>query len=132
MFDKYVIVGDSLKNTSNGTDEAAGYSLEARIPYYRGLGLSMVDVYLTVDGQEVPRESVTFTVHGNSYRSDCLGEIYTDRWGFTEPALLSVERPGGLTDGEHDVTLKVALRVSYNPYGSGTTDSKTLTVGKPE
>jgi hypothetical protein len=122
MFDRYVIVDGSLKNVEGG------YELQGRIPYYRGLGLSMVDVDLTVDGALVAPEAVTFTVHGNSYRSDQLGEIYDDRWGFTEPATLTVAAPGGLDAGPHEVELRVRLRVSYNPHGSGATDQKTLTV----
>lgn len=124
MFDKYVIVADSLENLADGT----GYQLRGRIPYYRGLGLSMVDVYLTVDGVDVPRSDVTFTVHGNRYPSDEMGDVYDDRWGFTEDAELSVAKSGGLAPGSHEVTLRVALRVSYNPYGSGATDTKTLAV----
>jgi hypothetical protein len=126
MFDKYVIVDGSLRNVER-EGEPVGFCLDARIPYYRGLGLSMVGVDVTVDGETLPRSDVTFSVHGQHYRSDEMDEVFDDRWGFTEPATLSVDRPGGLTPGDHEVTLKVSLRVSYSP-NSGATDSKRLAV----
>ena len=127
MFDRYVVVDDSLRNvTENGT--TVGYAFDARIPYYRGLGLSMVEVDVVTDGHDVPRPNVAFSVHGNTYRSDQMDEIYDDRWGFTEPATITVNRPGGLPPGDHVVTLKVVLRVSYMPTASGAVDTKTLRV----
>ncbi|MFF2050299.1 DUF6379 domain-containing protein [Leifsonia sp. NPDC058194] len=113
MFDKYILVDDTLRNVE--TDgSVTGYAVDTRIAYYRGLGLSMVDVALTVDGVAVPTEEITFTVHGNSYRADQMGEIFDDRWGFTEPATLSVAVAGGLAPGEHTVTFTEWLRVSYS------------------
>ncbi len=45
MMDHKMIVAGSLKAVEGG------FALEARLPYYRGLGLSMVeDVAVTVDG----------------------------------------------------------------------------------
>ena len=42
MFDKYIIVPEGFRNTSTdaGPD---GYELGIRLPYYLGLGLSMVE-----------------------------------------------------------------------------------------
>jgi len=45
MFDKYIIVPEGFRNTTaKGASENTvdGYELGIRLPYYRGLGLSMV------------------------------------------------------------------------------------------
>jgi hypothetical protein len=127
MFDKYAIVADSLRNVTSG-GEITGYSVDTRITYYRGLGLSMVDVALEVDGKAVPASDITFTVHGNSYPADGMGEVLDDRWGFTEPATLTVRQPGGLASGEHTVHFTEWLRVSYAPAPSETRDTKVLVI----
>lgn len=127
MFDKYAIVADSLQNVTSG-GEVTGYSVDTRITYYRGLGLSMVDVALEVDGKAVPISDITFTVHGHSYPAGKMGEVLDDRWGFTEPATLTVRQPGGLAPGEHTVHFTEWLRVSYLPAPSETHDTKVLMV----
>src|SRR5690606_35022145 len=95
---------------------------------YRGLGLSMVDFSLEVDGEPIAKEDITFTVHGNEYPATELGEVYDDRWGFTEPATLTVRRDGGLPAGEHEVHYHQWLRISYLPVPSENDDRKVLTV----
>jgi hypothetical protein len=127
MFDKYIVVADSLRNVTDESGDVTGYSVQVRIPYYRGLGLSMVQVDLVVDGEAVPPRGVTVAVHGNEYKADELGDVLDDRWGFTEPATLTVAQPGGLTEGEHSVSATVHLRISYTG-GSVTSDTKTLAV----
>lgn len=112
MFEKYLLVDDSLRNVDDGT-YVTGFCVDVRIAYYRGLGLSMVSADLEVNGERIPREHITFSVHGNSYPLDEMSWILDDRWGFTEAATLTVAHPGGLATGEHTVHLTEWLRVSY-------------------
>jgi hypothetical protein len=127
MFDKYAIVDGSLRNVSEG-GSIVGWAIDTRITYYRGLGLSMVDVALEVDGQAVPISDITITVHGNTYPADGLAEIFDDRWGFNEAATLTVKKNGGLAPGSHSVHFTESLRVSYAPSASVTHDTKSLEV----
>jgi hypothetical protein len=121
MFDRYIIIEDSLRNTDGG------FAFDIRMPYYRGLGLSMVeDVTAVVDGHAFPREALTFTVHGNTYTLDELETEYEDRWEFGEPATVTVEHPGGLAPGEHVVANEQRLRISYLPWLGGGSDEKRL------
>ena len=61
MFDRYILVEDSLRNTDGG------FAVDIRMPYYRGLGLSMVeDVTLTVDGH------LSSEYEGNRHIQDAL------------------------------------------------------------
>ena len=52
MFDKYIICEEGFRR-----DGERGGRIEVRMPYYRGLGLSMVEaVDITLDGNPVPPE----------------------------------------------------------------------------
>jgi hypothetical protein len=122
MFEKYVIVPGSLHNLAD-----SGYTLDLRIPYYRGLGLSMVDVDLTVDGKAVPRERIRFSVHGREFMLADLALHPEERWGFHEPATLTVAGDS-LDAGEHTVEASIHLRVSYLPVPSVTKATAALAV----
>ena len=61
MFDGYIFTESSLANVEVD-GETIGFEMRTRIPYYRGVPLSMVhDVEVEVDGQAVPREDIRFT-----------------------------------------------------------------------
>jgi hypothetical protein len=125
MFDNKIIVPDTLERL----DGVEGFALQARLPYYRGLGLSMVeDIAVSVDGEKIPRENVRFSVRGNSWTLDEMETEYGDRWNFGEKARILVEKPGGLADGDHKVEVGIRMRVSYLPFVPTTTDRKTLTL----
>ena len=121
MFNQYVIVDGSLRKTGDG------FAVDLRIPYYRGLGLSMVDVALSIDGTPVPKDAMRFTVHGREYAMTELEDQVDDRWGFREAATVTV-KDFPLADGSHDVAVTVTLRVSYMPVPSVTSVTKTLQV----
>lgn len=123
MFDKYIVVEDTLRRTADGG------SIEVRMPYYRGLFLSMVEaVDLTIDGLAVPAADTTFTVHGNTYPFPELPGITDDRWEMGEPAVLAFRLADPLTDGDHEIAIRIRLRISYMPVPGGGADRKTLTV----
>lgn len=126
MFDKYMICEAGFQNVvENGA--VVGFQFGARLPYYRGLGLSMVeDIGITVDGETIPREQILFSVRGRTW---ALAEMETEveeRWEMGEVATLIVQRPGGLASGEHKLELSEQLRISYLPFSPVTRDSKVL------
>ncbi|MFE8585324.1 DUF6379 domain-containing protein [Sphingomonas sp. NCPPB 2930] len=121
MFDNKMIVEDSLKATDTG------FTIEARLPYYRGLGLSMIEnVAVSVDGEAVRREDITVSLRGRTWTLDEMETEYGDRWNFGEKALVGVKRAGGLAPGEHRIELAETMRISYLPFVPTTKDSKTL------
>jgi hypothetical protein len=86
VFDRYMICEDTLRNVEDG-GVATGFELEVRMPYYRGLGLSMVeDIELTVDGERVAREALRFGVRGRAYSLDQMEDELDERWEFGERA----------------------------------------------
>lgn len=121
MFDKYLIMEDSLRAT------ATGFAFDARLGYYRGIGLSMIeDLAVTLDGEAQPREAVFFEQNGKSWSLDAMEEAYDDRWEFGSVATIRVERAGGLSAGEYALGLKEKLRISYLPFPLFAEDSKRL------
>jgi hypothetical protein len=133
MFDNKIIVPDSLERLTDadGTD---GFAVQTRLPYYRGLGLSMVeDVAVTVDGEKIRRENIRFSVRGRSWSLDEMETEYGDRWNFGEKARILIKKPGGLSEGDHEVQVGVRMRISYLPFVPTTTDRKKMTLrGKKE
>jgi Domain of unknown function (DUF6379) len=128
MFDDKIIVPDSLERLT-AADGTEGFAVLARLPYYRGLGLSMVeDIGVTVDGEKVPRENVRFSVRGRTWTLDAMETEYGDRWNFGEKARILVMKPGGLSDGEHEIEVAVRMRISYLPMVPTTRDRKRMTL----
>lgn len=128
MMDKHMICTDGFENVvANG--HTTGFALLARLPYYRGLGLSMVeDIAVTVDGEAVPRDAIRLELRGRSWSLDEMETCYDEKWNFGEKARVIVQRPGGLKAGEHRIELAERLRVSYLPFVPTTRDSKLLTI----
>ncbi len=126
MFDHHIICDEGFRNVEeNGS--VIGFALLARLPYYRGLGLSMIeDLALTVDGEKIPREAIRFSVRGRSWTLDEMETEYGDRWNFGEKAEVTVLRPGGLAPGNHTVHLAERMRISYLPFVPTTSISKEL------
>ena len=128
MFDKYIICENGFQNVTAG-GKVTGFQLRARLPYYRGLGISMVeDLSLKVDGEIVPRQALRVTLHGSTYTLDEMEKEYDDRWEFGEEGLVTIDKPGGLTPGKHKIELSPSLRISYLPFILVGQDTKELTL----
>ena len=116
MFDKHMICEDSAQNIVE-SGETIGFSFLARLPYYRGLGLSMVEeIAVAIDGKPMPRDSIRFSVRGRSWTLAEMETEYGNRWNFGEKATITVLEPGGLAAGQHKLLLSERLRISYLPY----------------
>ena len=115
MFDIYTICEDGFQSVSDG-EEITGFQFQARLPYHRGLGLSMVeDLKIKVNSKEIPRADIRVTLHGNTYSLDEMETEYEDRWGFGEKGIITVLKPGGLQPGVHRIELEPHMRISYIP-----------------
>jgi len=126
MFDKYLIGADSLRNIGPAAART-GFAFDARLGYYRGLGLSMVeDLAVNVDGAAAPREAVRFLAGGRPLSLDEMETAYDLRWNFGAWATITVMKAGGLTPGEHRLGLTERLRISYLPFPSIVADEKSV------
>jgi hypothetical protein len=129
MFDRYMICEDSVRNLSRA-GRAVGFEFGARIAYYRGLGLSMVEgLEVSVDGEKVPAGQLRFTVGGRTFTLAEMETEYEARWEFGEVATVTVLREGGLAPGEHRIGLVEQLRIAYMPFPLQGRDEKAVQIG---
>lgn len=117
-----VICDDSLQNEYiNG--KISGYSFLVRLSYYRGHYLSDIEVLeVTVDGEKIDEEQITFCLNEKELSVWEVKEAYTEFWNLLTPAKIKIHKPGGLAGGEHHVELKLMLRVPYLPLPGGDND----------
>lgn len=124
MFDNKMIVDGSLQTIDGG------FRILAKLPYYRGLGLSMVeDIAVAIDGHSIARDSVIFSVRGREWTLDEMEVEYADRWNFGEQAEIKLKHTDKLSKGEHQVSLAIRMRVSYLPFTPTTSFTKTMMLG---
>jgi hypothetical protein len=128
MFDKYMICEQTVRNVA-AAGKIEGFQFGARMPYYRGLGLSMVeDVAVTIDGEKIPRAQVRLTVGGKTFTLDQMETEYHTVWEFGDVATVTVLKDGGLAPGEHQLELVEQLRVSYMPFPISGKDAKRIRI----
>ena len=112
-----IIKKNSVKNLYiNGRKN--GFEFDVQLAYYRGHYLSDIDlleVYL--DGEKMPQEAVTFEIKGKELPVYKLTHAVTEFWSQVEPAKIRVIKKGGVEAGEHEVELKLMLRVPYMQIG---------------
>jgi hypothetical protein len=126
MYDKYLIVAEAFQNVViHG--EVYGFQLGMRLPYYRGVVLSLIGkTNLTVDGEAFSPEAMSVTLHGREFPISNLENEADEKWEFGEIGILTVRKPGGLKPGKHLVELDQHMKISYVPFGFNGHDKKEL------
>lgn len=129
MFDEMIIREGSVKNVVDADGAVTGFSFATHMPYYRGLGLSMIEVpEVAVDGVAVSEENLRFTYNGVTRTFAELADVSDVRWELRTFATITVLRDGGLAAGEHEIFVNLRLRVSYLPVLSENRFTRTVTV----
>ncbi len=94
-----------------------GFAFDVQLAYYRGHYLSDIDLLeVYVDGEKISTEAVTFELNGKELPLYKLKYAVTEFWSQVSLAKIRVLQPGGLT-GEHEVELKLMLRIPYMQIG---------------
>lgn len=133
MFDAYVFTEGSARNAVVD-GEVVGFEVSTLITYYRGIPMSMIhDVELVVDGEPVPRDEIVISVdEGHEWFTLLEAEtVTTRRWEYGDQLVVRWLRPGGLAAGDHEVTLRLRIRVAYIPVPFGGERTRTVTI-EPE
>ena len=119
MFDSYVFTENSARNVVTESGEGA-FQLETLITYYRGIPLSMVHaIDLVVDGIDVPQEEIVISPNNADWFTlDEATTVTTYRWEYGTPLFIRWLN-GGLAQGDHEVTLRLRIRVAYIPVPVG-------------
>jgi Domain of unknown function (DUF6379) len=108
VLEQHVIQGKGFRNVDGG------FQVAVRCPYYRGIWASLLEgAELVIDGETY--EDVRWTFGGSTFTNAQLGDASDSRWAFEEPAILRVDKPGGLEPGLHDVQVSITWRWSYIP-----------------
>jgi hypothetical protein len=129
MFDEMIIREGSVRNVVDADGAVTGFSFATHMPYYRGLGLSMIEVpEVAVDGVAVSEEDLRFTYNGVTRTFAELADVSDVRWELRTFATITVLRDGGLAAGEHEIFVNLRLRVSYLPVLSENRFTRTVTV----
>ena len=116
FFDYYAFSENSCRNVEKD-GSIVGFELKTKITYYRGVPLSMIDaIEIRVDNKPVEKSKIRFTPNGEDWFT--LAEMETVagiKWEFGDQATIFVDQEGGLTPGEHKVSLRTTITVAYAP-----------------
>ena len=133
MFDKYLICTDGLRNVISETGTIEGFEMKIRIPYYRGVPLSVVDeIKINVGGgvggepETYYNDDIRFTVASGSFMMSEMSTVATKRWNLDEDATLKIYKPGGLVYFDQDIELWITIRAPYGKFQGH--DRKRLTM----
>lgn len=95
--------------------EAVGFCFTMHQPDYRGMFLScLVDLKVVVDGEEFPRDAISFELGSGRYTLDNLDTEVFNRWNYSELGRVSVKKPGGLSEGFHHLEAGILKRSSQD------------------
>ena len=110
-FEKRLISDNGL------TAEAGGFGVDIRLPWYRSLPLSVVELkLLKLDGEAVPAERVSLELNGKRFALKDLADRPDEWWYVQDSAWLHVDQPGLAAGSEHEVEVTLAV---YPPYIHG-------------
>lgn len=91
-----------------------GFELDVHLNWYRSLPLSSLKtVELTVNGERIAREEISFVVNGREYALDDLAERWDDIWFVLDPATLRVRRSLIRTGETAEVSVRLGNRIPY-------------------
>ncbi|NHN36862.1 hypothetical protein G8764_06090 [Pseudomaricurvus alcaniphilus] len=108
MMHHRVIADNGLKVTSGGC------AVAVRLPWYRSLPLSVVDVVsIEFDGRVIDMSNVVFQLEGSSIRLDELRARTTENWFVLDTAYLVLNEKNLEVGKEYDVAVTLAI---YPPY----------------
>jgi hypothetical protein len=108
MLTEQVISDGSLQSDGDG------FSFGLRMPWYRALPLSSLEgLEVRIDGDAVPSDELRLSLDGTTYALADLAPLYDDWWYVADAAEVRAPLPGGLSDGEHELDVTIALRIPY-------------------
>jgi len=130
------VIPDRIIEQGTLTTDGARVSVEVRLPWYRALPASCIGrATLTVDGVEVPADSLRWGMNGQTFTFDELVPNTQDWWFPTDSAVLSGDL-GLAGDAEHKVEVGLTLYIPYIVIGENEVlhieerDAKTMTARK--
>ncbi len=116
----------------NENGKVVGFQLRYRSAYYRGIWLSLSNGFdVAVDGEKFAREKIKVIIGGKIYTQEEMTKIGNVQWPNYEAAVLTVEKPGGLRPGVHEVHVTYRFPISYMEPGYGGNEAGAPPVSAP-
>ena len=129
MFDAHLICRDGFCNVISETGNVEGFEMKIRIPYYRGVSLSMVDkIVVKARGEVFEHDKIRFTVASGSFMMTEMETVANKRWNFDEAATLKIYKPGGFASQGVNIEVEITIRAPYLTFKGS--DAKTLNLSK--
>ena len=115
-YNHMLIADEPIKNVK-AADVVVGYEFKLQYPSYRGTFLSCIEeLSFQVDGEDVSKSDITFMLNGKQFLIDELAECFKEYWFVLDYATIRVLTPGGLSEGEHEVRVRIRHRIPYTGY----------------
>ena len=91
-----------------------GFELDVHLNWYRSLPLSSLKtVEVTVNGEAIGRDEITWIVNGSEHRLDDLADHWDEMWFVLDPATIRVARPLVKAGEKADVSVRLGNRIPY-------------------
>jgi hypothetical protein len=114
MIEQTAIQGRGFHNTVDADGKITGFQFCFNHRYYRGMWLSQFRTgNIIVDGVEYGNDVVTWELYGKEYTLDQMhseGKIW---WQLPDVATVKVKKPGGLSQGYHELTVHFGYVNNY-------------------
>ncbi|TAJ48168.1 MAG: sugar phosphate isomerase/epimerase [Herbiconiux sp.] len=116
LLERTLIQSIGFHNVTEG-GEVTGFQVRLRMQSYRGMTASLIDgVAVRVDDVvDVPADVPLWTLQGETRTLQQLWDSEGLRWPLEDAAIITVPYPGGLSEGVHEVSVELRLRMSYIP-----------------
>ena len=94
-----------------------GYVICCQYPSYRGTYLSCIERFeIYVDGEQIPENQIYFNLKGKQFLISQFKDLYQEYWFTLDKARLLIQTDGGISEGEHEVEMKMRHRIPYTGY----------------
>ena len=115
-YNKILICKDTIKNYEIGGVKL-GYQCHIRYPSYRGTFLSCIEkLEFSMDGKKINAESIRFDLNGKQFLMSDLKNQYKEYWYVMDKATVTIFENGGISKGEHKLTVDMFHRIPYAGY----------------
>ncbi|RCX09867.1 hypothetical protein DFR58_1336 [Anaerobacterium chartisolvens] len=116
QYDELLLPYRNIINKRAG-DVCYGYAIQIRYPSYRGTFVSCIEkLELQVDGKSIPESDMRFVLNGKEFLVSQLGELSKEHWFVLDTANIVVLRDNGLTEGNHEISVRMVHRIPYTGY----------------
>jgi hypothetical protein len=103
-----VLSDDGLQATSRGLD------VDLRLPWYRGLPLSAVEIgEVRINGQVISPDAMSLGLNGKNFHLSDLENHFSELWFVLDSASLHVEYPQARRGQEYEVEVTITLWPPY-------------------